>query len=85
MPSYISRPPKATQRIMIEESCYMWQDQAVYMMNAFSYFFARENFSLSCIVDLPEVLQVEYGYTIVAITFATALFIPAKNSYRSYL
>jgi hypothetical protein len=79
----------------------MWQDQAVYMMNAFSYFFARENFSLSCIVDLPEVLQVEYGYTIVAITFATALFIPAKkplvavtcdsmelsanNSYRSYL
>lgn len=64
---------------MIEESCYMWQDQAVYMMNAFSYFFARENFFLSCIVDLPEILQLGHGYTIIAITFATALFIPLSS------
>jgi len=60
---------------MIEESCYMWQEQALYMMNAFSYFFARENFFLSCIVELHENSQLGHNLILVAITFIAAIFI----------
>jgi hypothetical protein len=49
------------------------------MMNAFSYLFARENFFLSCIVDLHEILRFEQNSINFAITFVTALFIPLQR------